>query len=179
MGKSGLTHFFLSWHSLICFSQGAKGNVGAPGSRGEPGFPVSYPTNISYLKQIKFAFVFTIILCNSYKKVDVNFLTYHNQTNSKVNLRLRIFHAWRWRQSCFWLVEAFWSWFRKLAWLPCFSPYDKLNRKPAHLRIVCLELNKKSINLFNRDFSSFQGLEGSAGISGEAGHSGNQVRRTL
>lgn len=176
MGKSGLTHFFLSWHSLICFSQGAKGNVGAPGSRGEPGFPVSYPTNISYLKQIKFAFVFTIILCNSYKKVDVNFLTYHNQTNSKVNLRLRIFHAWRWRQSCFWLVEAFWSWFRKLVTL--FFTLRQTQQK-THLRIVCLELNKKSINLFNRDFSAFQGLEGSAGISGEAGHSGNQVRRTL
>ena len=52
-------------------------------------------------------------------------------------------------------------------------------QQKTHLRIVCLELNKKSINLFNRDFSSFQGLEGSAGISGEAGHSGNRVRRTL
>lgn len=52
-------------------------------------------------------------------------------------------------------------------------------QQKTHLRLVCLELNKKSINLFNRDFSSFQGLEGSAGISGEAGHSGNRVRRTL
>ena len=175
-GKKRLDTFFSQLTFIVCFSQGAKGNVGAPGSRGEPGFPVSYPTNISYLKQIKFAFVFTIILCNSYEKVDVNFLTYHNQTNSKVNLRLHIFHAWRWRQSCFWLVEAFWSWFRKLVSL--FFTLRQTQQK-THLRIVCLELNKKSINLFNRDFSSFQGLEGSAGISGEAGHSGNQVRRTL
>lgn len=52
-------------------------------------------------------------------------------------------------------------------------------QQETDLRIVCLELNKKSVNLFNRDFFSLQGLEGSAGISGEAGHSGNQVRRTL
>ena len=93
MGKSGLTNFFLGWYSLICFSQGAEGNVGAPGSRGEPGFPVSYTTNTSYLKQIGFAFVFTIILCHSFKNADVNFLIYHNEIKSKVNLRLRIFHA--------------------------------------------------------------------------------------
>ena len=154
MGKSGLTLFFLSWYSSICFSQGAKGNVGAPGSRGEPGFPVSYTTNISYLKQIEFAFVFTIILCNSFKKVDVDFLTYHNRTDSKVNLRLRIFNAWRLRQSCFWLVEAFWSWFRKLVTL-LFTL--RQTQQKTHLRIVCLDLNKKSINLFNRDFFFFTG----------------------
>ena len=176
MGKSGLTHFFLGWYSLICFSQGAEGNVGAPGSRGEPGFPVSYTTNTSYLKQIEFAFVFTIILCHSFKSANVNFLIYHNEIKSKVNLRLRIFHTWRWRQSCFWLVEAFWSWFRKLVTL--FFTLQQIQQK-TDLRIVCLELNKKSINLSNRDFFSLQGLEGSAGISGEAGHSGNQVRRTL
>lgn len=130
-GKKRFDTIFLSWYSLICFSQGVKGNVGVPGSRGEPGFPVSYTTNTSYLKQIEFAFVFTIILCNSFKKVDVDFLTYHNQTNSKVNLRLRIFHAWRWRQSCFLLVEAFCSWFRKLVTL--FFTFRQTQRKPTYV----------------------------------------------
>ena len=178
MGKSGLTHFFLSWHSLICFSQGAKGNVGAPGSRGEPGFPVSYPTNISYLKQIKFAFVFTIILCNSFKKGWRWFLNLPQSNKRESESGLAHFSRLTLTSVMFLIGWSILKLVPETGMVTLFFTLRQTQQK-THLRIVCLELNKKSINLFNRDFSSFQGLEGSAGISGEAGHSGNQVRRTL